>query len=170
MTVFRLFTLSLLLATTVFFTPTALAETPTNTTPTILVTGAVGYGVSVKSGTAPPPTIIHGVGVLVPITGGWSYYGEVAGVTTFTELKLGLVVTTGPVKKLGDRVSIGVTTMYKMQPVYDGASQPMHILGLAAAPILKTSFGAVSFPMGAAYNASTNDLSAIFVIKGSVRL
>lgn len=170
MTAFRLFAASLLLVATVLSTPIALAETPASATPTILATGAFGSGVSVKSGATSAPAVIFGAGALVPVADGWSYYSEVAATTMFTELKPGVIVTTGPTKKLGDRVSVGVVAMYKMQPVYDGVSPPLHIIGLGAAPILKTSFGAASFPMGAAYNTSTNDLSVIFAIKGSVRL
>lgn len=138
--------------------------------PKTFITAAMSYGVSMKSGTALPPVIVHGAGVLVPLSGGWGYYGEVAMATAFTEFKPGLQLITGPSKKLGDKLSFGITGMYKLQPLYDGTSPPMHIVGASVAPIFTTSFGAVSIPMGAGHNISTGDTSIVINFKASVRL
>lgn len=148
----------------------AFAEASSKPVPVISVTAAVGYGVSMKSGVALPPVIIHGINLLVPISGGCSYSGEVAMATTLAEFKPGLQIVTGPSKKLGEKMSLGMTGMYKLQPVYDGTSPPLHIIGISAVPIFKTSFGALSFPVGVGYNVNTSDPSVAVNFKVLARL
>ncbi len=166
MTLSRLFASLVLLAVS----SPAFAEAPSKPVPVVSASAAVGYGVSMKSGAALPPVVIHGVNLLVPISGEWSYSGEVAMATTLAEFKPGLQIVTGPSKKLGDKMSLGMTGMYKLQPVYDGISLPMHIVGISAVPIFKTSFGALSFPVGVGYNVNTSDPSVAVNFKVLARL
>ncbi len=147
----------------------ASAEEPPKNAPVMFVTGAVSYGASLTPFEPLAPAIVHGVGVLVPLKDGWSYYSETAFTTSFSEFQPGFLVITGPSRRVNDHLTLGATGVYKIVPSFDGAAPTMHILGLSTAVILPTSFGSFSIPCGVGYNVTVRDPSIVCNVKVSVR-
>lgn len=149
---------------------TAAADEPPKNPPVVLVTGAVSYGASLTSIEPLAPAIVHGVGVLVPLKDGWSYYSEAAFATGFSEFQPGFLVITGPSRRMNDHLTLGATGMYKLVPSFDDAAPSVHIVGFSGAAILPTTFGTVGFPCGAGYNLTAKDPSLFCSAKVSIHL
>lgn len=155
------------------FSTGALAEDPAApvvSPPIVVATGSMGYSVSLSSGDAFPPTVGHGLGVIVPIGDGWSYYTEAAFTTSLAELQPGFLIITGPSRRVSDRLTLGVTGMYKIVPSFDEATPTMNILSGSAAVTFPTTFGSLSIPCGPSYNVTTVDPGFGCSAKASVRL
>lgn len=159
-----LFLLSFLLLGT-----SALAEEPVvQSKPIVLVTTAMSYGMNLTSLDPLPPTIIHGVGMLIPLRNGWGYYSEVALATSLSEFQPSFQTITGPSRRTSSHLTIGATGMYKLVPSFSGATPPTHIVGLSVAAIFPTAFGSVSIPCGVGYSITANDPSLSCSIKASI--
>lgn len=148
----------------------ASAAEPERKAPVPLITGAVNYGGSLTSLTALPPSVAHGVGILVPLHNGWSYYTEAGFATSFTDFRPAPQLITGPSVRVSARLTLGATAVLKLVPSYGGAAPTMTIVGLSVAPIIPTTFGSVSTPCGAGYNLTVNDASIVCAMKISIRL
>lgn len=152
-----------------FHSSIALAKEPAKSTPIVFLTGAMSYGASLSSLDPLPPAVVHGLGVLVPLKGGWGYYSEAAFTTGLADFQPGFLVISGPSRRVSDHLTIGATGMYKVVPSFDDAAPSMHILGLSAAVILPTSFGSFSVPCGVSYNVTVDDPSFVCNVKVSIR-
>lgn len=137
--------------------------------PSVFITTSVGYTVALKTGTALPPGIAHGVAVVVPLKGGWGYLGEVGVTTSFTALRPSILLITGPSKKLASSFVLGGSIFYKLTPPYDGASAPTHVLGGSIAPIFPIAIGSLSFPVGVGVNLTTGDPTLAFNLKLAIK-
>lgn len=131
----------------------------------------INYSLSVGSvGSTLPPVIGHGLSVSSPVGHGWSYMGEVTLTTGLVELHPGVQLLTGPVKKIDDGFSLGVTALYKFVPSFDSEVPSGHVVGVSIVPIIPMDFGAVSFPTGLAFVPATDTLIVGTNVKISLRL
>ena len=146
------------------------AAEPTDHSAILQVTTAVTYPISFAPLEPLPPSLAHGLGILAPIKSGWGYYNELGMATSFSTFAPALQIISGPTKKLNDGLIIGLTAMYKFVPIYADAPAPTHIGGGALVPIVPLSFGAISFPLGFAYNFSTRDPTIAANVKLAIRL
>lgn len=166
--------ISLIASLVLFFAVSteALAEEPADHAsrpPVVVVTGAMSYSISMKSLDAFPPNVVHGLGVLVPVSDRWNYYTELATSTGFVTFQPSFIVTTGPSLRVSSHLTIGVTGVYKVISPFPDDTATMHVAGITAAPILPTEIGSISCPFGVVYNATLKDPIFVINAKLSVR-
>ena len=160
----------LVLCVASLFVPlTALAE-EVHTAPSVFVTTSVGYPIALKTGTALPPGVAHGLAVVVPIKNGWGYLAEVCATTSFTAMRPSLMLITGPSKKVAPNFILGASIFYKLTPPYDGATSSTHVLGGSIAPIIPIAIGSLSLPTGIGVNLATGDPTLAFNLKLAVKV
>ncbi len=94
----------------------------------------------------PPPSFGVGVGVLVPMVERTSWYSEFVTSTSFTKVEPAFLALTGPSFKLTDRFCLGMSVTGRLAPDYEGNLSKS--VGVSVVPILPTSFGSLSMPLG----------------------
>jgi hypothetical protein len=122
---------------------------------TVSVASAIIYP-TLFDGKAMPPTMIHSVAALVPVSYRWNMVLKGAMATPITVFQPAPQIQVGAAAKLADHLTLGATGLYRYIPQRSGMTGDSHLVGVVLGPSIPLpSKIALGFSTGITRNLTT---------------